>query len=844
MKLQGMSIIYVLIVLPILFVITLALSVYSSSLRLKTEYDKKLLGSAQDAIRAFELNTAGEDYSKVNDVLRSIIEASNNVFKDSLATKIGLSNVSRQRIDQNMVLGLFTLYDGFYISMPSKEPEVVTGANGVAKHIDDSGVSASYGNNANVTSVNYNVKEDISRRENKEPNTSNLGKAEEKSFNDYKPVVMRKKENGYTTNFEQAKTNEKHQLKNMIPYSAYYKLKNGYASVNYTLDNFLTINGKINDELFTKKGYLLDSDTEISSVVIGSNSGDDGKKASILKDSNQGNDEIIDRYLEEARNKKIPVTIKVKNARIEKQSRFNTYLSNEENNKNEISELEIKYDPADEPSGNKPVRTLNELEKYYKDLSDYEAKKAYADQQINAIKYYLKSVKFTSWMNNMMGDITLSNIDLEATNPLYQTDARYKDGGGADIYDIGNHKNLYPNRPIFKETEKGKHLTDPNSYFNLHRRLIIKNAIIYNLLVSTINYNLLKYGEGSPRYQLPSIKEADWDTILRTVSYTAFIEGFDLGVAKYNDYKTVGSTNNNFVVTENSMAFVAKDDYNKGLTDRYYVPISEVRNANQTESEKYVSNLFNGTTKILGRAENKFINDGSVKKDANSITIFNNKNYRIPGVGITDIGNSSDRTDYQKKIIAISLSSEKETQVKMMDYTINSTVYQSISKESEQTVRLRDIHSSGKWQYNIPSTESSNKGIKSIQISYKFKDINPGIIINGIRDLTKSKNIQVTFDLNLEDASSKVSQTIPVKIRTQSGDAYQIETIRNGQLETKDSSGIETYNAYDPNISKVSISNLKVKQIFGTWEYDITENNPELLNKYQIEIGNVRVERY
>jgi len=194
--------------------------------------------------------------------------------------------------------------------------------------------------------------------------------------------------------------------------------------------------------------------------------------------------------------------------------------------------------------------------------------------------------------------------------------------------------------------------------------------------------------------------------------------------------------------------------------------------------------------------------------------------------------------------LAISLSSEKETQVKMMDYTINSTVYQSISKESEQTVKLRDIHSSGKWQYNIPSTESSNKGIKSIQISYKLKDINPGIIINGIRDITKSKNIQVTFNLNLEDASSKVSQTIPVKIRTQLGDAYQIETIRNGQLETKDSSGIETYNAYDPNISKVSISNLKVKQIFGTWEYDITENNPELLNKYQIEIGNIRVERY
>lgn len=45
---------------------------------------QKYFGASQDAIRAFEMNTNGEDYSKVSDVLRSIVEASINTFKDSL----------------------------------------------------------------------------------------------------------------------------------------------------------------------------------------------------------------------------------------------------------------------------------------------------------------------------------------------------------------------------------------------------------------------------------------------------------------------------------------------------------------------------------------------------------------------------------------------------------------------------------------------------------------------------------------------------------------------------------------------------------------------------------------
>ena len=87
MKLQGMTIVYILIILPIFFVVSIVISTQIQIINARLDYDKKVLGAAQDAIKSFEINTANEEFSKVSDVLRSIVEASVNVFKDSLRNK-------------------------------------------------------------------------------------------------------------------------------------------------------------------------------------------------------------------------------------------------------------------------------------------------------------------------------------------------------------------------------------------------------------------------------------------------------------------------------------------------------------------------------------------------------------------------------------------------------------------------------------------------------------------------------------------------------------------------------------------------------------------------------------
>ena len=118
MKLQGMTIVYVLIILPIFFVVSIVISTQIQIINARLDYDKKVLGAAQDAIKSFEINTANEEFSKVLDVLRSIVEASVNVFKDSLGTKLGMSNENME----NKILAMWSLVAGLVsiINMTSK----------------------------------------------------------------------------------------------------------------------------------------------------------------------------------------------------------------------------------------------------------------------------------------------------------------------------------------------------------------------------------------------------------------------------------------------------------------------------------------------------------------------------------------------------------------------------------------------------------------------------------------------------------------------------------------------------------------------------------------------------
>ena len=193
------------------------------------------------------------------------------------------------------------------------------------------------------------------------------------------------------------------------------------------------------------------------------------------------------------------------------------YNSDEDVQKKEIekaSEITIKYEPDDDKTTiAKPNKSLYSNganggdEAYLNELNKYNAERAYADQQINAIKYYLKAYRFSNWVRENFGNLKESDKvnDDEAKKIREKYPVVFED-----------FKN---DNKIFSDN-----ILESDSTFNDHKRKVIKDNIQYNLIVAAINYNMQKFGD-TPEFKLPQILDTDWDKIINSVSFVVFAEG-------------------------------------------------------------------------------------------------------------------------------------------------------------------------------------------------------------------------------------------------------------------------------------------------------------------------------
>ena len=140
MKIQSLAVIFAIIILPIVIILSYFIHAEVDTIAIQTGYDTKLIDSTHDAMAALEINTANEDLSSVADSLRSIIEASTNVFFNTLATNLGISNAGNASVDAYVPAVLYTLYDGYYIYSPTRVPEILTADDDVV-YVGDKGVT-------------------------------------------------------------------------------------------------------------------------------------------------------------------------------------------------------------------------------------------------------------------------------------------------------------------------------------------------------------------------------------------------------------------------------------------------------------------------------------------------------------------------------------------------------------------------------------------------------------------------------------------------------------------------------------------------------------------------------
>ena len=118
MKLQGLAVIFIIIVLPISIVLANYTASRVDTLRLQISYDQKLDNSTADAVKAFQINTFNGDESVLANYKIQNIEASVNAFYTSVRTNFGMSGYNNKSIEEFIPAIVFILYDGFYIYSP------------------------------------------------------------------------------------------------------------------------------------------------------------------------------------------------------------------------------------------------------------------------------------------------------------------------------------------------------------------------------------------------------------------------------------------------------------------------------------------------------------------------------------------------------------------------------------------------------------------------------------------------------------------------------------------------------------------------------------------------------
>ena len=426
MKLQGLSIVFGLIVIPIILVVSYYISLQVDTITLQTSYDTKLLDATSDAMAAFELNTANEELSSVADSLRTIIEASSNVFINTLATNMGLSNASKSYIEPYVPAMLYTLYDGYYIYTPTKVPEILSDSSGNAVTVEsvkdeedneklpkglksEGGNVFSYDKNSNVYN---NISSSIS--------TDSWGE-----------LLYKRNDGKYTTNINDSNIEYKtdYVLKTYMPYSARYVKSGSYLEkgnidivINYSLDNYLNIYGQIRDSFYTKTGYLV-------------------KKGCIKSIE----------YREFGNN--VPG--------------FDILNYNEDDAEKFIRDLQI--------GGGKELQIKLDTPNGEVLLSNM-----YGEDAKEAIIYYVKAQIFSNWVYANLGELQESDIVEDISKKMsdnYSSDKQIEQV----IYSFeGKTSKIF---------DQSKDPEDDSSTFNSHKSQVIRNSIQYNLNLAMSTYN-------------------------------------------------------------------------------------------------------------------------------------------------------------------------------------------------------------------------------------------------------------------------------------------------------------------------------------------------------------------
>jgi len=339
-------------------------------------------------------------------------------------------------------------------------------------------------------------------------------------------------------------------LKPYIYYSCRYKPNNTDSDfvITYSLDSYITIQGKLDGQPINKSGYLLTGVNKSGTKYQYGNIDIEIENGNLLQENI---------YIEDYKDSKV-----------------------EDNNTTVINHYEGKCikAPHIKYQGTKYYLQVNNEEDVGYKYKDYESGHIFhmlneerldtdAPEDVNndsiinnrqAIQYYEDAYEFKEFIknNNILNSLK-SNDAVRINGEKYDTDTSPFTQGIS----------------IFGELDgsESKYIEDKDSNFYLHRTEVIKNAIESNLMVAIDNFN--KVSSSSTQFAMPRLTESDWENLTNGISMISFLQGLSIGGKIYNSYSIVSNDVNDDYVGENSIYIVINGNSEKEEErGTYYLP--------------------------------------------------------------------------------------------------------------------------------------------------------------------------------------------------------------------------------------------------------------------------------
>lgn len=463
MKIQSLAVIAIIIILPMAIILGSYSDSQIKTLNLQISYDAKLNSATYDAIKAFQLNMSNSSTSDLANSKMRDIKASINTFYNSLSSNFNMSGYGENVLQNYVPAIVYTLYDGYYIY-------------------------SAYDNKLDVYNEETNPQGDT-----------------------------------FYTNATYVDGEKIYGLKPYIYYSCRYKMgSNSDFVITYSLDSYITVQGKVNGNIVNESGYLL---------------------SGVSKDAS-GN--II----------------------------YNGIAIPKEDNKEGLRQL--IYRPGVMPPSQEETQIIfYDNETGESCLSG--SLKWYPYKKINGVKYYqdgsvaIASINDKILIQNDVNATAISNNrnGLDYYKKAYDFKKEFETGGKLEalkdlktsnaVDNYGNpysgENNPYPiDRSIFGElfnTASNHYIEDSNSVFNEHKTEVIKNAIESNLIVAISNYN--KVSTSDVNFAMPRLQDYEWEEVTKNISMITFLQGLSIGGKVYNGYSIVRNDTTEDFVSENSI---------------------------------------------------------------------------------------------------------------------------------------------------------------------------------------------------------------------------------------------------------------------------------------------------